>query len=286
MYKAELVLDIKTQLGEGPVWNSEDACLYFLDIEGYLLIKYHPRTGHVDKFKLPSMCGTFAFGDDGLIYLMAEEGLTRFNPELASFQIIGKPSDLGEGFRFNDGKCGPNGDFYVGSMHMNENQPASMYRVNGSGDFRNIEKEAYRIPNGLSWTEDGKSLYHIDTVNRNVNRFDYKLTTGDLSNKTLAFHLNLDGYPDGMTIDRKGYLWIALYDGYKVVRCNPHTGQVVDQILVDCQRPTSLVFAGDDLNELYITSSARPGTGGQYPGGLFKAKLPVGGYELGRFKVL
>jgi len=75
------------------------------------------------------------------------------------------------------------------------------------------------LSNGLAWTEDGKTFYYIDSKADSVKGFDYDLDTGALSNERVVFDCKANGVTailDGMTIDNKGNLWIALFFGHKV----------------------------------------------------------------------
>ena len=110
------------------------------------------------------------------------------------------------------------------------------------------------ISNGLAWTPDGGTLYYIDTPLRRVDAFDYDLATGRLSNRRPHIALPDDepGDPDGMTMDTEGGLWVALWNGYKVVplRARRQLDVVVE---MPASHVTSVMFGGPDLEDLYIT---------------------------------
>ena len=76
------------------------------------------------------------------------------------------------------------------------------------------------LSNGLDWTEDGKIFYFVDSIKNIVEAFDVDVETGDLSNRRVVFdpkkHDNVKGFCDGMAIDKRGNLWIAMYFGYSV----------------------------------------------------------------------
>jgi sugar lactone lactonase YvrE len=167
-------------------------------------------------------------------------------------------------------------------MDMNEKDPAgSVYSFDGKRCTKLFS--SVTISNGLAWSPDQKTLYYIDTPTHIVKSFDYDIVTGQIANPRAAIHIPESlGWPDGMTSDTDGNLWIALWGGAQVTKWNPHTGQLLDQVHVPALQTSSCVFGGKDLNELYVTS-ARVGMSEEnlkkYPlsGGLFKVKTKVTG---------
>ncbi|MDH3250223.1 MAG: SMP-30/gluconolactonase/LRE family protein, partial [Acidimicrobiia bacterium] len=64
-----------------------------------------------------------------------------------------------------------------------------------------------------------------------------------------------DGIPDGLTIDSEGCLWLALWDGGRVLRYSPD-GQVIGEVRLPVSRVTSCAFGGARLDRLFITTAA------------------------------
>jgi sugar lactone lactonase YvrE len=86
--------------------------------------------------------------------------------------------------------------------------------------------------------------------------YDFDISTGTISNKRIAVNIPpTEGFPDGMTIDTEGMLWIGHWDGWQVARWNPLTGEKLLSISLPAARITSCTFGGDDLRDLYITSA-------------------------------
>ena len=61
--------------------------------------------------------------------------------------------------------------------------------------------------------------------------------------------------PDGMTIDSKGMLWIALWGGSAVACWDPNTGRHLLNVELPCSLVTSCCFGGSYFNKLYITTA-------------------------------
>jgi sugar lactone lactonase YvrE len=140
-----------------------------------------------------------------------------------------------------------------------------------------------RISNGLAWSPDYQTFYFIDTPSREVKAFDYDLETGAISNQRVAVVIPQElGFPDGMTSDMEGHLWIAMWGGAQVTRWDAKQGRLLEQIKVPAFNVTSCVFGGKDMNELYITT-ARKGMDEaglkSYPlsGGLFRVQTNTTG---------
>lgn len=283
--EVELVHKIKCDLGEGPVWLSETQCLYWVDILRFKLYRLEIATGKVVDYDMPSEISCFAFGDDGLIYVVLADGLYSFDEAKTRLTFISRPDDLEETHRFNDGKCDSSGRFYMGSMEKAYAKPTgSLYSVDCTMQFSKHVDKQFVVPNGLSWSDEGKKFYHVDTTNGNVNAYDYDEKTGDITRPIRVVHVDAsEGSPDGMTIDDEGMLWVCHWGGFKVCRYNPQTGDKIDEISMPCDKPTSCCFGGTDMKDLYITTASIDGAKGELAGSLFKVNLEVGGKELYKF---
>jgi sugar lactone lactonase YvrE len=161
--------------------------------------------------------------------------------------------------RFNDGKCDPLGRFWAGTMDMDEKGPlGSLYMLNHQHQLTR-QWLGVTVSNGLAWDMSGKqpTFYYIDSPTRQVVAFDYEPDTGSLSNRRVAIAIpDGEGFPDGMTIDSEGALWIALWQGWGVVRYNPKTGERLGKIEIPVEKVTSCTFGGPDLNDLFITTAS------------------------------
>jgi sugar lactone lactonase YvrE len=184
--------------------------------------------------------------------------------------------------RFNDGKCDPRGRFLAGTMDLGESEPnGSLYSFHGKTVTQLLGDVT--ISNGMAWSPDHKTFYYIDTPTRVVRAFDYDLESGLFANaRQVIYAPETLGWPDGMTSDTQGNLWIAMWGGAQVTRWDPNTGALLEQIAIPAKNVSSCVFGGRDMNELYLTS-ARKGldaaTLEQYPltGGVFRIKTRVEG---------
>ena len=126
------------------------------------------------------------------------------------------------------------------------------------------------ISNGMGWTKDGETFYHIDTPTKKVDAYDYDLETAELSNGRTVVEIPGDGSPDGMCVDIDENIWVAEFGGKKVCKWNPKTGDKLTEIPMPVTDVTSCYIGGANQEYLYITTAQ---TDEELSGGLFRVKI-------------
>ncbi len=248
----ELLHAAQAQLGEGPAWDAKTHTLYWVDILGKRI--YYHRDGENGLIQLDDMPGCLAPCKDGNLIVAARASLLTLEPATVKTTFLASVSEPANN-RFNDGKCDPAGRFLAGTMDMDEKAASgALYSFDGAKVTRLLD--GVRISNGLAWSPDYKTFYYIDTPTRAVRAFDYDLSSGEIANPRVVIRVpEALGWPDGMTSDADGCLWIAMWGGAQVTRWDARTGGLLEQIRVPAKNATACVFGGQDLNELYITSA-------------------------------
>jgi len=248
----EIIHDAKATLGEGPAWDSKTDTLYWVDILEKR-VHYH-RDGEDGFIQLDKMPGCLAPTKDENLLVAARASILKLKPASGKQTHLASVTEPANN-RFNDGKCDPAGRFLAGTMNMDEKTPSgALYSFDGQSVTKLLD--GIRISNGLAWSPDFKTFYYIDTPTRQVKAFDYDLSTGQIANPRVGITVpKFLGWPDGMTSDVEGNLWIAMWGGAQVTRWNPHTGQLLEGISLPAKNVTSCAFGGENLNELYITSA-------------------------------
>lgn len=265
-------------LGEGPVWHAD--ALWFVDIESHRLHRYAPRSGELTTYDAGQRIGVAVPTTRGDWLLGLESGLAFWRPEAGGLpQLFLRPDSQGEGVRFNDGKVGPDGRFYVGTMGLSaEPGRGQLYRLDIDGRCHVLLDEV-TISNGLAWHPVEPVFYYIDTATGCVDRFDWDPAEGTITNRRSVYTFaQADGAPDGMSIDSMGRLWIALWGGGCVACVDPQVGRELKRVQVNARCVTSCCFGGLDLCDLYITSSAMGdatdgGAAHTQAGDLFRVRL-------------
>jgi len=161
--------------------------------------------------------------------------------------------------KFNDGKCDAKGQLWAGTMNEVVEpgvKVSAFYHINLDGKIQK-KLENIGVSNGLVWSPDNKVFYYVDSFTYKVQAFDFDLETGNISNGRSVYDFKANGeqgFPDGMTIDSNGNLWISNAYGWKVLHVDPKTGKKIGQIEFPTCTPTSVAFGGPNLDVLYVTS--------------------------------
>ena len=287
----KLILDAKARVGEGAFWHSKEKILYWLDIEGKLLHRFDPATGIDTAIEIGRRVGCMVPTKNDSLLLAGEKGIEEFFPTTGERRFLCDPEQEIPTNRLNDGKCSPEGRFWFGSLSMiKEPNVAAFYVMDHD---QKVTKKLDRLTNsnGIGWSPDGKTLYHIDTPTRRVSAFNYDSDVGDIRNRRTVVRLPEDpsvGRPDGMTVDAEGNLWIAHWLGSRISCWTPE-GTWVREIKIPAARVTSVTFGGDNLDTLYITTASEGMTSQEHEtqphaGGLFSCSpgvkgLPVNFYQ-------
>ncbi len=284
----EVVGAMSSLLGEGPVWDSKEGLIYWIDILNGHLHSYQPTNKIQKTIALDQLVGSYALSSNGKIIAALKEGIYWVDKQTGNKEFIIQPEMNLPNNRFNDGKCDSAGRFWAGTMSLTEDKEAgSVYVMEKNNDAQNISSKKVisnvTISNGMAWSKDGGAFYYIDTPTSEVVAYDYDLSTGHIKNKRVVISIPIaEGFPDGMTIDTEGMLWVAHWGGWQVTRWNPLTGKQLHSISLPAAKITSCTFGGVHLTDLYITS-AKVGLSSQelleqpWAGSLFV--LPNCGYQ-------
>ncbi len=160
---------------------------------------------------------------------------------------------MGATNRFNDGAVDRAGRFWVGTA--SEKPENALYCLDVDGSVQVAETSCV-ISNGIGWSPDSTTMYYSDSGGSGiVYAYNFDLASGALRNRrTFLTPTGTSAVADGLTVDSEGCLWIAFWDGWRVERRAPD-GSLLTTIDMPVQRPTSCIFGGPDLTDLYVTSA-------------------------------
>jgi sugar lactone lactonase YvrE len=280
----ECVWPVGAQLGEGPIWSAAEEAIWFVDIKGKRIHRFHEPTGKTQSFTAPSEPGFIAPTSDGTFIAGLKTGLHRFNPKTGEFQLLAKVEPNARNNRLNDGYVDSTGYLWFGSMDDDEKDPTgALYQLTDSGSRQ--RDSGYIITNGPTASPDNRTLYHTDTLKKIVYAFD-RAPDGMLSNRRIFTRIGEgDGHPDGPITDSQGYVWSGLFGGWGVNRYAPD-GRKVSKLVMPVANVTKAAFGGKDLRTLYITTawkglSDKERKEQPNAGGLFRVRVDVAGLPQG-----
>jgi sugar lactone lactonase YvrE len=253
---AELLVDARASLGEGPVWDDRAACLWWVDILGAAIHRTDPISGRDEVLPIGRMPGALGLRESGGVVAAVQDGFGALDPD-GRFELLVPVEAENAETRMNDGKVDPAGRFWAGTTDI-DHRPGmgTLYRLDPDLRVSPMLRDV-TISNGLDWSLDGRTMYFIDTPTRRVDAFTFDPEGGAISDRRPAIAIRDGaGSPDGMTLDSEGYLWVALWDGWGVERYAPD-GRLDRRVEVPVAQASSCTFGGPDLDLLFITSARK-----------------------------
>lgn len=242
-------------LGESPTWDSKRSGLWWVDIRGQSVF-FADSAGCIRIQKtFDSVVASLGLCRSGRLLVALAKSVILWEPqEDISRQLCAIERQMPEN-RLNDGKVGPDGRFWVGSMHDSAPREArgSLYRVDASGRVERV-LDGLRVSNGLAWTQDGRRMCLSDSAAAWIDQFDFDPRSGGVRNRRrLASLSESEGRPDGASFDQADVYWSA---GVSAGRINAfdHTGRIIESWNTPVSSPTMCAFGGADAQKMFITS--------------------------------
>lgn len=253
---ADLVLDARAELGEGPIWDPKRERLFWVDIRGSAVHEYNPADGKDRVMNVPKHIGCFVLRADGNALVALQDGIYEMDIDTGNVKPVYCPQPKRNDILFNDGKCDLAGRFWVGTKAYADTVGAGSLYCMDTDRTVSVKISGVTVSNGLAWSLDNRRMYYIDTFALEISVFEYNLESGVVKNRRTAVAIPKSmGWADGMSIDQEGKLWVALWQGKCVARFDPDTGECLKKITVPVSCPSSCCFGGQNLDELYITSA-------------------------------
>lgn len=253
----EHILEVRNQLGEGPLWDSKKETLLWVDIEGHCFHQFCPTTAKFETNDTGISICTLGLVEDSTKLLMATtRGLAFWNwLDQSLVPILSNPEPERRESRLNDGSADRQGNFWVGTLGPDSN--SSLYRL-GRGHRLCRMDSGFGVSNGIAWSPDNRTMYFTDSRSRIIFAYDFDASTSSIANRRILIEVpEGEGVPDGLTVDSEGFLWSARWGGARIVRYDP-AGLLVREFMLPVTYPTSCAFGGRNLDELYVTSAQCP----------------------------
>ena len=282
----DLVWDTRCEVSESPVWDEGSGRIFFIDMYGRRLLAFGVADGRKESWSLPDKIGSIGLCHSGRMIVALRRSVVFLDLATGALTpLTGDVSELGVD-KFNDGKVGPDGCFWVGSSNQASNRTPTgrLYRITPDGRYE-VKARDFIASNGLAWSPDGRTMYHSDSNRCFIRAWDFDRASGQLSNERRFAEVTVQiGKPDGAACDMDGFYWSAGATGGSLNKFAPD-GELVERHLLPIPAPTMLCFAGSSV---FVTSLRKGRSeamlrGHPTLGGLFRMAAPAVGAPIAKF---
>ncbi|UWP58310.1 SMP-30/gluconolactonase/LRE family protein [Ruminococcus gauvreauii] len=253
-----IISEASYRCGECPMWDVQNQTFYWSDMLAGELFSYRPASKEIQKIAQGKNVSGFTLNKNGGFVCATHQGLYLWDA-VHGWRLLAD-SCQGQVLHCNDAAADPMGRFLFGTTFYGQTvgddfERGRLYSVDSDGSLTILD-EGFGLSNGIAFSPDQKTLYVTDTYTREIYAYDYQAATGRISNKRVVVKIpDYEGIPDGMTVDAEGFLWSALWYGYGIVRCDPD-GCIERKIHIPSGQTSSVMFGGEELTDIYVTSSA------------------------------
>lgn len=259
VFETELVVAVPGRGTESPVWDDVRRRIWFVDHLDGILYSYEVDSGAHQEWTIPGGISSLGLSADGRLVVAQRSRIAYFDVITDQLVDLG-PTLPGDGVEtFNDGKVGPDGAFWVGSLDHGRSGPdrppyaGRLYRYDASGASATVGS-GYGASNGLAWTADGTTMMHSDSFAGVLTRWRFAPASGDATEPTVVASVSAEeGKPDGAAFDVDEHYWSAGVSA-GCINVFDLQGSIVEKIRTGTPAPTMVCFAGTDL---YFTALLR-----------------------------
>lgn len=251
---ADLAAKLDCNVGEGPFWDDTKEELYFVDITNREIKIFHPDSKSIKTIQFNQEISAVFLDHQSELIVAARDGVFAATRD-GVLKALLAPIELEDtSIRTNDAKCDATGRMWVGTMAFDFRPGAAALFSFDSDNLKEVVS-TLTISNGTGWSVDQKLMYFIDSPTKRVDIFDFDLESGELGNRRPFLSLeDLDAFPDGLTTDEDGGVWVALFGGGEVRRFDSD-GVLTHVVSIPVKQVTSCCFGGGDMSELFITTA-------------------------------
>ncbi|CAH0402491.1 unnamed protein product [Chilo suppressalis] len=256
---------------ESPVWDPLTNTLYWVDVLNQKVhsLHYYTREHHVKHIHygevnvvLPvANSSRLLLGVRSEVFLLDWDKRRDAALRLVAALDVGSPDNI-----FNEGAVDAMGRLWAGTKGPQDGDKVQsdhgvLYVLEGPRFAPEVRLKPVSISNGMAWAPNNTILYYVDSETKKIDAFDFDLAEGTISKRRTILNLQKQGYataiPDGITIDKDGFLWVALMFNGSVLRIDPDSRRITETIKLPTSRTTSVTWAGPGLRHLVITTSRR-----------------------------
>ncbi len=257
MIEPQPLVTSKNHLGETPIWSPGENALYWVDWGGKPTWRWMPATGEDKTFPTDLSVTAIARRSGGRWIAIGFSGIYAWDPAANEYALLaGAAEPSRPEICYNDAAVDRQGRLLVGTVNMNDPflPEGSLYRLDPDGSLHLLDT-GYATANGIGLSPDGHTVYVADQRHRKIIALDYDPISGTTSRRRIFASLaEEDGMPDGLIVDAEGFIWNGHWAGWVLTRYDPD-GKIERQIRFPVQHVISCAFGGQDLDELFVTTS-------------------------------
>jgi sugar lactone lactonase YvrE len=264
------------ELGEGPVWDAARGELIWVDVDrGLVHVRAPGEADAVLDVGLPVGCAVPRAG--GGLALALQDGFALLAPGGGEVELVAPVERRRLDTRMNDGACDSRGRFWAGTMSLRgDTRTAALYRLAAGLEVRRV-LPGISVSNGIGWSPDDSTMYHVDTPRRRIDVYAFDAVPGTIAGRRATIPVDPEqGLPDGLAVDAEGGIWLALWGGGAVNRYSAE-GRLEERLELPVSRVTSCCFGDPDLGTLYVTTASRGAEHEPLAGALFAFRPGVRG---------
>jgi sugar lactone lactonase YvrE len=278
MESIDIIADNGDLCGESPLWDERSRTLFWTDITGRRFYRYLWAEKRHELVRAAFEVGGFALLEPDGFAVVNSDGVWLWDGA-ERFQSVAREVD-GKRCVLNDCIADPEGRLFTGSCFFDPNRDdyelGFLLRVDRDGSAHIVE-DGIRLSNGLGFSPDESTLYHVDSAARIIYAYDYSRANGALRNRRALVRVPVaQGVPDGLTVDAEGYIWCAHWFGGAIMRYRPD-GSLERQIRIPAAQTSCVAFGGPDLTDIFVTSAAQPDALSLAPAGFDPQTARFGG---------
>lgn len=255
MNTVERLVPIRNEMGETPIWVTEEQAVYWVDTVTHKIFRYDPQTAQQQSFQpdLPVRALCRRAGGGWLV--VTDSGLAFWDQHTNTCEFLVDPYAGNPDLQFNDGIIDRQGRLIVGSFnHTRLGDPGELFRFDPDRSLHKLDTRLV-LSNGIGVSPDSRVLYVAEMFAQKITAYDYDAATGNVSNRRTFVEIPSEhGKPDGVTVDSAGYVWTAHWDGWRVTRYDP-AGKLERTIMLPVKIATCIGFGGAEMDDLYITTA-------------------------------
>jgi len=254
-HEIEHVWRVRNEIGEAPLWVPEEQRLYWTDTEARIVWSYQPRTAAKESWTLSLPVTSILRRENGGFLLVTKTGLAFWDRDTNTCELVANPLADSKTLWFNDGAVDRRGRLVTGTMNYRSlsSPDGCLYRLDPDREVTCLDT-GLAVANGIGFSPDGTTMYVSEQFRGRILRYDYDQEAGTVSGRRVFAQLpEAEGLPDGIRVDSEGYIWNAHWGGGLITRYAPD-GRADAQIRMPVPVVTCLAFAGERLDELYVTT--------------------------------